>query len=107
MKNRRKFGRRKGDYVNRYLLITSLIAHVIVAGVVIGGCVPETGFIELGNKSNTTDGGGGTTDSGSTDGGSTDGPDSPGEPPTKIPVAHFNAAEGTNATFTLTWEEPG
>jgi hypothetical protein len=89
MKNRRKFGRRKGDYITRYLLITSLIAHVIVAGVVIAGCEQMNAGIGIKTPDTGVEVGGGV----------------PGGSPAKIPVAHFNAADGTNATFTLTWAE--
>jgi hypothetical protein len=39
MKNRRKPGRRTGDYLVRYLLITSLIAHAIIVVMAITGCI--------------------------------------------------------------------
>jgi hypothetical protein len=44
MKNRRKFGRRKSDYFVRYLLITSIIAHIVVAVSWIAGCSTGVGM---------------------------------------------------------------
>jgi uncharacterized protein YjdB len=43
MTNRRKIGRRKSDYLTRYLLITSLIAHIIVGSAMIAGCQSALG----------------------------------------------------------------
>ncbi|GHV30054.1 hypothetical protein AGMMS4952_16530 [Spirochaetia bacterium] len=38
MTKRRKCGRRKGDYVTRYLLITSFFAHIILGALIVTGC---------------------------------------------------------------------
>ncbi|GHV27939.1 hypothetical protein AGMMS4952_10500 [Spirochaetia bacterium] len=40
-RERRKFGRRKSDYITRYLLITSLLAHVVVGAAFVQSCQME------------------------------------------------------------------
>jgi hypothetical protein len=71
MKNRRRFGRRKSDYLIRYALITSLLAHVIVAASWIAGCTADMGInsIVVSNPGSTFDTGGITGGGGENPGG--------------------------------------
>jgi hypothetical protein len=55
MANRRRFGRRKSDYIIRYALITSLCVHVILAAWWFTGCaVDELSSIKLGTTPSST-----------------------------------------------------
>jgi hypothetical protein len=40
MIDKRKFGRRKSDVILRSVLITSLLAHLVIAAALIMGCSP-------------------------------------------------------------------
>jgi hypothetical protein len=84
MKNRRKYIL---PYIGAVFIAVFLI---IAAGAALAGCVQiGAGGIDIIKPPDTGVDVGGPV---------------PGDSSAKIPVAHFNAADGTNAAFTITWD---